>query len=107
LGCDEVDNRYTQLAEFSRDAEVEVRRVSQDGELRPAPADGFNQPAELFINPGDVVNYFNQSHNREALASNDRFDPGVAEAGAGAAEELGVRMAAPQFVNEERGVAIA
>ena len=107
LRRDEVDDRHVQFAEAGGDAEVEVRRVGQDGELGAALGGGCDQAAEFFINPWDMVDYFNQSYNRDAFSSNDGFDPGGAEPGACAAEELGVRMAAAEFVDQQRGVAVA
>jgi hypothetical protein len=53
------------------------------------------------------MDYLNQSHNCQALPSNDGLDPGFAEPGPGTTEESGAWMPPPELVDKQRRIAIA
>lgn len=107
LGCHQVGHRNSHAAQPPGHPEVKIGRIRKNGEFRPARPGSLDKAPELLVNAGDMVNDLNQPDYRQALPPDDGLHSRFPQTGTRAAEEVEVRMTAPQFLDEKRGIAVA
>lgn len=107
LGCDKVDDRDVGAVEFARDAQVEVRAVSEDGHGGFFLARGGDELAELAPDAGDVGDDLDQADHVELRLIHHGADAGLGHARAGAAEEVPIGVAGLEDAREGGGVDVA
>ncbi len=107
LRSDQVHHRHSQRVEFLGQAQMEIRRVGQDGQIRPPLFRRAHQLAKLAINTRDVAQHFDDPDHRQRPRIHHRFDASRLHPRPGASEEFGARMPRLQCRHQPRSVEVA
>ena len=107
LRRDKIDHRHAQPLELRRHAEMEIRGIGEDREVRHALCRFPDQPPISEPDPRQVAHHLHYSDYGQILRSDDSLHPRLAQVRSGAAEKSAVRPAAAQFEDQFRGVEIA
>jgi hypothetical protein len=100
LGCNQVNDRDSQVPEFSRYTKIEVRAVGQDRELGLFDSRRLDEFPELFVNTWDVMHYLDQPHDGETARIDNLSHPVGAHVRTGATEKVYVRVSASDCGNK-------
>ncbi len=76
LRSHQIDHRNPSAMELAGHSEVKIRRIRQNRQIGPFFFGRRQQLAILAIDSGNVVNYFEQPHDRQASGVNDGSDTG-------------------------------
>ena len=69
LGGDKPDDGNPRAAEVAREAEVDVRKVDEDGDRRAIAADGADEAAIAGVDVRDVAENFGHAHDGDVLSA--------------------------------------
>lgn len=103
----QVHHRNALAVQLSRQAEVEIGGIRQDGQFRPEAPRGGQQLAVFAVDAGNVRNHLHQADHGQAGGIDHGFDAGAAHARTGAAEQVRLGPDSVDLLRQKGGVQIA
>jgi len=107
LGGDEVDDGDARQGQAPRDAQVKIRRIREDGDMRAQFPSGSQQLAIFPIDAGNVQDHLGQSDDRQAGGVDYGADTGGAQPRSGTTEEFGAGRRKTHLLDHQRRVKVA
>ena len=107
LRADEVDDGDVEFFELAGEAEIYVREVDQDSDVRLALFDRGDKLAVLTVDEGGMLDDLGDAHVGDVFGAHDTIQAGVGHFFAAEPEELGLRRAVAEFCNDLGTVVIA
>jgi len=107
LGADEVDDGDVELFQFAGEAEVDVGKVDEDGDVRAMFFDGGDEAAVLAVDVGHVPDDLGDAHVGDVFGADYALEAGVFHFFAAEAEAGEFGVAGAEFGQKLGAVVVA